>query len=367
MTISLLRLINFRNIAALEIKPQERGLNIIYGQNGSGKSSLLEALHYLGHGKSFRTAITGRLVRHSTDQFVLFAQIKNTNDHTIPLGIERSINGQTRLRLAGNDIDNFAEFASLLPTRIINSQSHQLFESGPQFRRKFIDWGLFHSNLSFFTCWRHFERALKQRNTLLAARKSSKEIDVWTKTLAQHASLLHDFRKNYVQDLAPFFQETAKQLLPLENFSLNYQAGWDESKSYAEILAKSQVDDMHFGYTQYGPQRADLMIKTNGILVKHFLSRGQQKLLICAMILAQGLLLAKTANKRLIYLVDDLPSELDCESRKRLLSMLIKQDTQIFITAIEPDSICDLVDASHILKNVFHVEQGSVNEFNVGD
>lgn len=361
MTISLLRMINFRNIAALELIPQAHGLNVIYGKNGSGKSSLLEAIHYLGHGKSFRTATPARMVKQATDKFSLFAQLKGKDECPIPVGVERSLNGQTRLRLAGNDIVSFAELASLLPMRIINSQSHQLFESGPQFRRKFIDWGLFFHNVHFLLTWRYFERALRQRNILLASKCYTQELEVWTHALIQYGVELNRYRQEYIAQLFPYLDTIAKQLLPLENFMLNYQAGWDQAYEYGEILAKYRTEDLHIGYTQYGPQRADLTIKTNGILVKHFLSRGQQKLLICAMILAQGLLLTKLTNKRLIYLVDDLPSELDLHSRERLISLLTKQETQIFITAIEPSTICDFVnEQSKVPMNVFHVEQGSI-------
>lgn len=363
MSISLLRMRDFRNIAALDIAPQTCGLNVIYGKNGSGKSSLLEAIHYLGHGKSFRTATPARLIKHTKDKFSIFAQLESENDHSIPVGVEREVGGQMRVRLGENDVTNFVDVVALLPVRVINSQTHQLFESGPQFRRKYIDWGLFYHNVQFHLCWRNFERALKQRNMLLSAKSYTKELETWTQAVAQYGLELHKFRSEYVLQLLPYFALIAKQLLPLENFVLNYQAGWDDSIEYADILAKNRAEDLHIGYTQYGPQRADLLIKTNGILVKHFLSRGQQKLLVCAMILAQGLLLAKIANKRLIYLVDDLPSELDLESRERLISLLTKQETQIFITAIEPNTICDFIsEPRKVPMNVFHVEQGSINE-----
>ena len=104
----------------------------------------------------------------------------------------------------------------------------------------------------------------------------------------------------------------------------------------------------------------------DGIPVKHFLSRGQQKLLVCAMILAQGALLAKSVNKGLIYLVDDLPSELDFQSKQRLISLLTKQQAQIFITTIEHNDVCSFVsEEANVPLKVFHVEHGGVNEIAV--
>jgi DNA replication and repair protein RecF len=120
---------------------------------------------------------------------------------------------------------------------------------------------------------------------------------------------------------------------------------------------------MRFGYTQLGPHRADFDIAIEGTPVKHFLSRGQQKLLICAMIIAQGQLLETHVNKGLIYLVDDLPAELDLISKQKLIALLARQQTQIFITTIESTSICDFFDEkSEVPMKVFHVEHGNIVE-----
>lgn len=360
MTISLLRLHNFRNIAALEIEPSTQNLNIICGENGSGKSSILESVYYLSHGKSFRANNPGKMIKQSTDKFAIFAQFQNDDNQVRPIGVERNIQGHMRLRLAEKELSSFADLASLLPIQMIHSQSHQLLESGPQFRRKFINWGSFYHNSQFITVWRSFERALKQRNLLLSAKASENELRSWTQAVIRYGLELNQLREKYVEEFKPYCAQIVKQLLPLENFAFNYYCGWDAAVDYAEIMAKNQALDARIGYTQYGPQRADFMIKTNEQVAKYFLSRGQQKLLICAMILAQGLMLAKVANKHLIYLVDDLPSELDVQSRERLISLLMNQNTQIFITAIDPHAICDFVNPKMSMK-VFHVEQGSVS------
>ncbi len=363
MPISSLRVADFRNVTALELAPHTDGLNLICGDNGSGKTSLLEAIHYLGSGKSFRSSVATRLVRHETDKFSLFAQVVNDANHQIMLGVERDIKGSTRLRRDEKDLQSFTDFAYLLPVRLINSQSHHLFESGPIYRRKYLDWGLFYQSDNFLHCWRQFERILKQRNAGLRDRRAKNELIGWTTELIKYALELNDLRQSYVQTLAPLVEKIASELLGLSfaQLEIKYLPGWDNSQNYEDVLATSYFDDLRVGHTQNGPHRADIDIRLNNVSVKHFLSRGQQKLLICAMILAQGMLLAKQANKGLIYLVDDLPSELDAQSRQRLISLLLTQQSQVFITAIESASICEFIDSqSKVPVKLFHVEHGQL-------
>jgi DNA replication and repair protein RecF len=363
MTITSLRITNFRNLAAVDLAPSGTGLNIICGNNGSGKTSLLEAIYYLGLGRSFRSAAKTSLIRHTTDKFSIFSQLLSESERFIPLGLEREINGATRLRVAEQDASSLAELASYLPLRIINSQSHQLFESGPTHRRKFLDWGLFYQAENFLSCWRHFERVLKQRNAVLSDRRPKNELNVWTDELVKYGLELDTLRRDYISALKPLLIHVTQELLGSSCLEMTYQPGWDESMDYAAFLEKNYIEEYRSQYTQFGPHRADLTLAINGIPVKHFLSRGQQKLLICAMIIAQGKLLSQRTNKKLIYLIDDLPAELDLLSRQKLISLLAEQQTQVFITAIENDAIYNFIsDQSRVPVKVFHVEHGGIVE-----
>lgn len=360
MAITLLRITDFRNLMSVELSPLEQGLNILHGDNGSGKTSLLEAIYYLGLGRSFRTASASRLIREETGKFSIYSQQVSHGKASIPLGIERHTNGHTRLRIAEKEADSILDFAACLPIRLINSQSHHLFESGPSFRRKYLDWGLFYQSKSFLACWRQFERALKQRNAALREKRHKNEVQAWSLELANYGDELNALRKAYVQALTPHIQAIAAELLSIPNLNIVYQPGWDENQAYADVLTQFHPDEYRFGRTKSGPHRADLAITINQIPVKHFLSRGQQKLLICAMLIAQGMLLTSDANTGLIYLIDDLPSELDLQSRNKLISLLSKQKTQVFITAIERETISDLITQSEMPVKMFHVKHGHV-------
>jgi DNA replication and repair protein RecF len=361
MAIAALRIKDFRNLLAVDINPHPSGLNIIYGDNGSGKTSLLEAIYYLSFGRSFRSSVSSSIIRHAASKFSLFAQLIHHNETTTPVGIERDLDGLLRLRLAEKDIAAISELAVLLPIRMINSFSFQLFESGPSLRRKYLDWGLFYQDDKFFTCWRSFERLLKQRNLVLKAKKPKKEIEIWSLELAKYASELNQFRREYLSNLIPFVNEIACELLDFSNLKLSYWPGWSEGIEYTQILDQHLSEDLRLGYTSMGPHRADLEITINDLPVKHFLSRGQQKLLICAMILGQGKLLSNQVNKAVIYLLDDLPAELDAQSKNRLISVLSKQKTQMFITAIDTQMVYDIKNDFQVPTKVFHVKHGQIN------
>jgi DNA replication and repair protein RecF len=362
MPIASVQIKHFRILEAVNLSPCLNGLNIIYGDNGSGKTSLLEAIYYLSHGRSFRNAMATRLIQHHAEKFTISAQVVNALKREFTLGVERGLSGKTRLRLAEQDVASISEFAYFLPIRVINSQSHHLFELGPVFRRKYLDWGLFYYSEQFLSCWRQFERVLKQRNVLLRHNRPKNELSPWTEELIKYGCQFDQLRREYIQALSPFLQQIAENLLDIPNICLEYQAGWDMSIDYPQALSQVLGEEYHLGFTQVGPHRADFDIKIASASAKHFLSRGQQKLLICAMILAQGMLLAQQENRGLIYLIDDLPSELDKQGKQRLISLLAQQQCQIFITAIERDAICNLAgDQLGERKKVFHVEHGFIS------
>jgi DNA replication and repair protein RecF len=363
MTIASLRITNFRNLTAIDFIPCLTGLNILYGNNGSGKTSLLEAIHFLGLGRSFRSVEKTQLIKQTADKFSIFSQLVNDLQRQVPIGIERQMNGAVRLRIAEKDTSSLTELASYLPLRIINSQSHQLLESGPSNRRKFLDWGLFYQSDSFLSCWRHFERALKQRNMVLSNKRPKQELNVWTNELVKYGMVLDQLRRDYIADLTPLMLELTEELLGIPHLEIIYQSGWNEGMDFAAVLNDYYLEECRAGHTLIGPHRADLTVFFGTLPVKHFLSRGQQKLLICAMIMAQGKLLFQRTNKKLIYLVDDLPAELDVLSQQKLITLLAQQQTQVFITAIERESIYQVISTKlDIPIKVFHVEHGGIVE-----
>lgn len=363
VTFQRLDMIDFRNIAEVRMRPIEKGFNLIYGQNGSGKTSLLEAIYYLSRGRSFRTSFANRIVRHGVSKFILFGEISSaTQPACFSIGIERYAQGETNIRLGGAAIDSIATLAKLIPLQVINHVSFNLFES-PEHRRKFLDWGAFYHYPDFYRAWKQFDRTLRQRNAALRANCSMTELESWSQELVEAALLVNHFRQDYVRLLLPFIRAQIEVLLTdkeLNELTISYYPGWDANEDYKLRLAQGTEHDRRLGYTQTGPHRADFKILINNRSIKDILSRGQQKLLICGMIIAQGALLQKGIQKVPIYLIDDLASELDAVSRSKLIGLFSSQEAQFFITSVEKESLCPLL--TNTPSKMFHVEHGGVQE-----
>lgn len=356
---SLLRLdiAGFRNLSPARLRLQPAGFNYFYGKNGSGKTSLIESVHYLIYGRSFRTPNATHLINHESSQFSVFSQIHaGSHSPNFPIGVERWRDGRLQARAGGEAMGSFAHVARRFPVLLVHSGSHHLMEAGPQFRRKYLDWGSFYQQADFLILWKNYARALKQRNALLRKKQWGAELSVWTEELVKTGTLLDNARKQFVTSLLPCLRESLAELLTLPDLKTSYQPGWNEEMSFAEAVESSAARDRQFCCTQTGPHRADFKLTINGMPAREMLSRGQQKLFIYAMIVAQGALIHRSLGNPPIYLLDDLPAELDADSRAKLLALLKAQQAQVLLTGIHSD----LQEASHC--KMFHVEHGAISE-----
>jgi len=356
MSLNRFRVSNFRNLTAVEIVPC-RGLNLIYGSNASGKTSLLEAIYYLGRASSFRTSKNSQVIERGMKSLTLFGEIGSASGERIPIGLQRSAQS-LQLRVAGENARAVSEVASWFPLLLVNPDSHQLLEQGPKLRRQFIDWGVFHVEQSFHTVWSRFRRALKQRNSALRS-NSPTAATVWDRELVSSAVEIDAMRVHYIAALSEIVPKFASPLADAESIELIYHPGWDRELGYQTVLQSGFQRDREMGHTRRGPHRADLLIKMAGESVQAHVSRGQQKLLVCALRMAQASLLTQITGKRSIFLLDDLPAELDQAHREALMAQLAELPAQLFITAIE-DSLLDTSRWSEY--KVFHVERGTVEE-----
>lgn len=353
MAIKQLEIQRLRNLKNVKIEPVP-GFNYLFGDNGSGKTSLLESIHCLGRGKSFRTHQTTKLIQEGSDSFTIVGKIIQKGRETT-IGMERSCQG-SQIHLSNHPIKSTAELAEWLPIALLEPGLHRLIEEGPEFRRKFLDWGVFHVEPGYGGAWKSYRRALEQRNAALRDRWARKAIEQWDKELGRTAQDLDQARRRYMESLLSAIQniELIYDALPEVEFS--YHCGWKEGIHYPEYLASQYDSDRERGFTQFGPHRADLKIRIGGVDAKDVLSRGQQKLLVATLILAQCRQLSQQDTSTVI-LVDDLPAELDPDKRQALLNALSKTRAQVFVTATEKALFkgTDFNDAG-----VFHVEQGQV-------
>ena len=199
MAIKLLQITAFRNLTQVDFQPIPSGLNVITGLNGSGKTSILEAIYYISHHRSFRSASTAKLIQHQQPKFSLFAHLTQAEALSLAVGMERHTHGETRMRVGEKEATSITEVAQYLPIRLIHSQSYNLFEAGPLFRRKYLDWGLFYQENQFLNTWRHVERALRQRNIVLKEKRTQTELEAWNHEFIRYGLELDALRQRYVE------------------------------------------------------------------------------------------------------------------------------------------------------------------------
>lgn len=361
MTIHRLQIKHFRNISAADLSPVA-GINLFVGENGSGKTSLLEAIHLLSLVRSFRSKKLKNLINHQSERFTLFAQIKLLDQSLAPLGIQRAHQDEeTEILFRGSRPSGVAELTSELPVQLINPDAFRLLEGSPRERRQFVDWGVFHVEPEFIHCWQRFQRALKQRNSLLRhGRIDTLQLQLWEKEIALNGEQMTFYRQAYLDQLKPLFSEVLQRFLAGQDLKLSFQRGWDKNTSLAESLETSRSRDIEQGFTQSGPQRADIRISVEGRPAMEVLSRGQQKLVVSALKLAQGELLTAAGKKQCIYLIDDLPAELDKQHRSVFCQVLEEQAGQVFITSVDQEALA--YGWQQPEKNAwFHVEHGQIS------
>lgn len=362
MAVERLKIQQLRNLMAVDICPSSQ-VNLFFGENGSGKTSVLEALYILGLGRSFRSHKHKPLINRDSADFTLFSNLR-LDQEVFPLGISRNLQGDLLLKARGEVIASVADLANFLPLQLINADTFLLLDGGPIERRQFLDWLVFHVEPRFFPIWKRQQTCLKHRNSLLRHdRIDQEQLDIWDQELIKLTEQIDQYRSKAFDHFVKQFQLLINEFIQLEELGLSYYSGWNKDKTYAEALMASRDRDLSLGQTHFGSHRADLKISLRALPAADVLSRGQQKLLVCAMKIAQGLVFQALTGRKAIYLVDDLPAELDDRHREKLVFWLDHMQTQVFITGVKESDLRNLWSETGDKQiKVFHVEQGRVLE-----
>lgn len=341
-------------------------LNIILGLNGAGKSSLLESIGLLTVGRSFRTSKLDTMVSHNADEMLVVGH--DGDKQTIGISYTKA-SKLKNIKIRGEKVNRLSQLTSLYPTQVISPESYHLIDSGPSERRKYLDWCLFHVKHDFYSVWKSYNNLLSHRNALLKNQFNRRtatiagEIDSWNKQLCELAELISAARTDLLKQLTEGLKITTESLSLSfsQDIQIAYYPGY--GGELLPRLQESYEKDKKLGYTQYGPHKADLKIQVDGNNVKDYLSRGQKKVLINAMLLAQTNLLKASTNKASLFLIDDFSSELDEGNQQKMLDLLMKQENvQIFIACLQSDSLSWLKKRYNNAR-LFHVKQGEISPY----
>ena len=348
----------FRNLepTKLQFSPC---LNLFVGENAAGKTSLLEALYVLARARSFRTRDLDRTIQTGRAGFQLVATVRGAGAREIPVGMRR-FEKKLLARVDSRSVKRLSELAALFPVQWLGGNLHRLIEEGPPHRRHYLDWGLFHVEQAYLVEWKRFQRLLKQRNAALRKNASTQEICAWDNELAASGEELHRMRSAYVLELEARVSAISADLLDTGvELEIAYRSGWSREKSFLESLQSGLSRDRELGYTRSGPQRAELVFHCEQRPLTEQFSRGQLKLFVTALKVAQAQLLKHEAGQASLFLMDDLGAELDRENQLRVLGLLRSIGAQVFVTAIHA-----VEEAGWKSENTgrFHVKHGVITE-----
>lgn len=370
MYIQQLDITGIRNLQQVRL-PLCKGFNIFYGENGSGKTSLLEAIYILAMGKSFRTANLQQIINFEQLQYVISAviadELAGESDAIFTVGTEKKKDQSKAQYIINAEKNNVSEIAKMLPLHLINSISLELVDGSPILRRSFIDHAMFHVEHSFLEHFHNFKRSLTQRNAVLKTNipnaQKIREIEAWDEIFLSAADAITIARKDFVIDFAEIFNKLISGWKYSGHISFQYKQGWADDLNLHEATKHSQALDLLVGCTNRGPHRAELEMFIDGIPAKNVLSRGQQKVFVCGMILAKALYMQKLAEIDSIFLVDDLSSELDRDAFQLVIDKLIEIGGQVFLTGIELEPLLRAFGAG-VNKQYSDYSSGNTENFN---
>ena len=353
MIVESLHINHVRNLKDVSFEPIE-GINVFCGDNGAGKTSILEALVILAKGRSFRSSRIATVIGRDTPSLLVVADIRSSQGVRHKIGLERSA-GSWQARMDGNDLKSISDTAAHLPIVLMEPNSHLLISGGPDVRRRYLDWGVFHVKHEFLQTWRRYARAIKQRNAALRQRQRA-VVQSLQPQLIDLAGEVTALREGISEQLFYSVVNMTRKMSPeLGDIELQYSRGW-VGESFGEALDRAFERDAERGLTSVGPHRADVLIKVNGVRVKDSLSRGEQKVLAAAMLLSQAELM-RQANTTPLLLLDDLVAEFDRDHLTKVLEEGERQEAQVFVTGTDPQPY---VTSAGNRASVFHVKHGKI-------
>jgi DNA replication and repair protein RecF len=361
MRLIRLEISGVRNLSNVSIACSA-GLNLFVGPNGAGKTAILEAVHLLARGRSFRSTTAESVIQQGSEHLLVRTQLEDEHRGTVSIGLAKHRGNRTELHLNEVPERRLSDVARLMPIQLALPDSSDLVFGAPLERRRFIDWGTFHVEPLYLDQLRHYQRSLHQRNALLRYLKgqqsesTQRELDVWTERLTALAVEVDRARRLYLGKLFPVVLTKLAALAPEVGLALSYRSGWREGEALEDCLRESIARDVKFGLTHFGPHRGDVRLSVGAGAAAATLSRGQAKVVASALRLAQAELTNEIGGRQSLFLIDDVGAELDAAHNERFFRALEATGSQVFATAT---SAMALGSAFVGRRQVFHVEQGS--------
>lgn len=364
MRLKKIIILNYKNIAQVDLSVASK-INCFLGQNGAGKTNILDAIYYLSFCKSGISQHDVHIIRHGENSFLLqgYYVLDGDDDNNLEVSIGGKVGGRKAIKCDGKFCKKLSEHIGRIPLVMVAPSDISLVNGGSEERRRIMDLIISQYDKSYLTALIRYNKALQQRNSLLKQEKgvSSEMIELYEQMMIHETQIIVEARKSFVRQLVPVFNDFYLRIGDdSEKVSLSYSSRCLD-EDLAEMFAQGRQKEMIVGYSLYGPHRDDFEMLLNGFPIKKEGSQGQCKTFVLALKLAQFAFLQKQENSFPILLLDDVFDKLD-ESRVERIMDLVSSDRfgQIFVTDTNRDHLDMILSKSQSDYKIFKVEDGNV-------
>lgn len=362
MQLAHLSILNYKNVEQADLLFSSK-INCFIGNNGMGKTNLLDAIYYLSFCKSFTNPVDVQNVRHDADFFVLQGTYQRGNsEEAVYCGLKRRQKKQFKLNK--KEYERLSDHIGFLPLVIISPADEALISEGSDERRKLIDSVISQYNKQYLNALIRYNKALMQRNTLLKGDMHDEMVyDIWEDQLAEAGIYIYNIRKAFIEEFIPIFQSRFQYITSgNETVSIGYQSQL-ANRDFRESLQRSRERDRLLGYTTVGTHKDDLEMLLGDYPIKRVGSQGQNKSFLVSLKFAQFDFLKRASGLTPLLLLDDIFDKLDAQRVASIIS-LVSGDAfgQIFITDTNREHIDHLLNESGCEVKYFLVEKGEVAE-----
>jgi len=363
MRLNSLSILNYKNIREAELVFSPK-INCFIGNNGMGKTNLLDAIYYLSFCKSHSNSIDSQNILHDAEFFMLQGnyEIGEANEE-IYCGMKRR--SKKQFKRNKKDYERLSDHIGLLPLVIVSPCDAMLIADGSDERRKFIDGVISQYNKNYLSEFLQYNNALKQRNALLKLEIPAEEslFEIWEEQMVLRGRYIYEQRKKFIREFIPIFQQFYSFISGgNEQVSLSYLSQYDKYENVLERVRETRPRDLALGYSTCGIHKDELEMLLNGFPIKRVGSQGQNKTYLISMKLAQFIFLKQVHSMHPILLLDDIFDKLDSHRVKKIIELVASDSFgQIFITDTNRQHLDQILDQIGLERKLFEVENGVVN------
>ena len=365
MFLQKLTLSYFKNYSHAELEFSDK-INCFIGDNGAGKTNILDAIYYLSFCKSYFNPVDSQNIKHDCDFFAIHGSYQNQGNSADKVSCIQKRNHKKVFRLNKNDYKRLADHIGVVPLVMISPYDRDLINDGSELRRKYIDGVISQFDKVYLNDLINYNKTLLQRNTLLKQMFDARvfdeaAIEIWNNTLVLHGDTIFEKRQKFLDEFNPLFEEYYSFLAgSSEKVNITYESQLHDN-SFSDLLIRSSEKDRITRYTTNGIHKDDLIFTINGFPVKKFGSQGQQKSFVIAVKLAQFEFTRRIKSFKPILLFDDIFDKLDDNRVKQIIQLVSENNFgQVFITDTQKQRIEKLFNLVDIDHRIFNVSDGEV-------